>query len=213
MDWRAVRRSSAWTRPCERQKKRSRSWRIRTVSVQSVAAILVLLAFSGSYITALAAVAWQVHHAAMSWSLLVLLQLTVLICLLSICASETNSLRDSRCFLLFCQAPTSSRRCCCSIHAYIHTHIHTYIQTHTHIHTYIHTYIHTHRHTYIHDVYIYIYVCMYIHTRLPHSPVQSNSRVGPPRKWSWVQFPRVTRSRAPTLEAHFPWGRCPCSPA
>ena len=35
----------------------------------------------------------------------------------------------------------------------------------------------------------------------------------PPRKWSWVQFPRVTRSRAPTLEAHFPWGRCPCSPA
>ena len=35
----------------------------------------------------------------------------------------------------------------------------------------------------------------------------------PPRKWSWVQFPRVTRSRAPTLQAHFPWGRCPCSPA
>ena len=35
----------------------------------------------------------------------------------------------------------------------------------------------------------------------------------PPRKWSWVQFPRVTRSRAPTLEAHFPWGRCSCSPA
>ena len=125
MDRRAVRRSSAWTRPCERQKKRSRSWPIRTVSVQSVAAILVLLAFSGSYITALAAVAWQVHHAAMSWSLLVLLQLTVLICLLSICASETNSLRDSRCFLLFCQAPTSSRRCCCSIHAYIHTYTHT----------------------------------------------------------------------------------------
>ena len=31
-------------------------------------------------------------------------------------------------------------------------------------------------------------------------------RGGPPpsRKWSWVQFPRVTRSRAPTLEAHFP---------
>ena len=26
----------------------------------------------------------------------------------------------------------------------------------------------------------------------------------PPLKWSWVQFPRVTRSRAPTLEAHFP---------
>ena len=127
MDRRAVRRSSAWTRPCERQKKRSRSWPIRTVSVQSVTTILVLLAFSGSYITALAAVAWQVHHAAMSWSLLVLLQLTVLICLLSICASETNSLRDSRCFLLFCQAPTSSRRCCCSIHAYIHTYIHTYI--------------------------------------------------------------------------------------
>jgi hypothetical protein len=39
-------------------------------------------------------------------------------------------------------------------------------------------------------------------------------RVGsPPLKWSWVQFPRVKRSRAPTLEAHFPWGRCPCSPA
>ena len=113
MDWRAVRRSSAWTRPCDR-KKRSRSWQIRTVSVQSVAAILVLLAFSGSYITALAAVAWQVQHAAMSWSLLVLLQLTVLMCLLSICASETNSLHDSRCFLLFCQVPTSSRRCCCS---------------------------------------------------------------------------------------------------
>ena len=107
--------------------KRSRSWQIRTVSVQSVATILVLLAFSGSYITALAAVAWQVHHAAMSWSLLVLLQLTVLICLLSICASETNSLRDSRCFLLFCQAPTSSRRCCCSIHAYIHTCMHACI--------------------------------------------------------------------------------------
>ena len=32
-------------------------------------------------------------------------------------------------------------------------------------------------------------------------------------KWSWVQFPRVTRSQAPTLEAHFPRGRCPCSPA
>ena len=98
--------------------------------MQSVATILVLLAFSGSYITALAAVAWQVHHAAMSWSLLVLLQLTVLICLLSICASETNSLRDSRCFLLFCQAPTSSRSpCCCPIHAYIHTYIHAYIHT------------------------------------------------------------------------------------
>ena len=26
----------------------------------------------------------------------------------------------------------------------------------------------------------------------------------PPLKWSWVQFPRVTRSRAPTLEAHPP---------
>ena len=26
----------------------------------------------------------------------------------------------------------------------------------------------------------------------------------PPLKWSWVQFPRVTRSRAPTLEAHSP---------
>ena len=87
--------------------------------------------------TALATVAWQVHHAAMSWSLLVLLQLTVLTCLLSICASETNSLRDSRCFLLFCQAPTSSRRCCCSIHACIHTYIHT------HTHSYIHTYIPT----------------------------------------------------------------------
>ena len=109
------------------------------------ATILVLLAFSGSYITALAAVAWQVHHAAMSWSLLVLLQLTVLICLLSICASETNSLRDSRCFLLFCQAPASSRRCCCSIHAYIHTYMHTYI--HPFIHTYIHAYIHTCMHT------------------------------------------------------------------
>ena len=108
------------------------------------ATILVLLAFSGSYITALAAVAWQVHHAAMSWSLLVLLQLTVLICLLSICASESNSLRDSRCFLLFCQAPASSRRCCCSIHAYIHTCIHTSIH---YIHTYIHAYIHTCMHT------------------------------------------------------------------
>ena len=129
MDWRAVRRSSAWTRPRERQKKGSRSWQIRTVSVQSVATILLLLAFSGSSITALAAVAWQVHHAAMSWSLLVLLQLTVLICLLSICASETNSLRDSRCFLLFCQAPTSSRRGCCAIHAYIHTYIPTYLPT------------------------------------------------------------------------------------
>ena len=36
----------------------------RTVSVQSVAAVLVLPAFSGSYITALATVAWQVQHAA-----------------------------------------------------------------------------------------------------------------------------------------------------
>ena len=80
----------------------------------------------------------------MSWSLLVLLQLTVLICLLSMCASETNSLRDSRCFLLFCQAPTSSRRCCCSIHAYLHTHIHT------DIHTYIHWYIHACMHAYMH---------------------------------------------------------------
>ena len=70
----------------------------------------------------------------------------MLICLLSICASETNSLRDSRCFLLFCQAPTSSRRCCCSIHAYIHTYIHTFI--HSFIHSFIHTYIHTYMHTY-----------------------------------------------------------------
>ena len=110
----------------------------------------------------------------------------MLICLLSICASETNSLRDSRCFLLFCQAPTSSRRCCCSIHAYIHTHtLHTYIHyitlhyitctyityIHTYI-TYIHTYIAcialhalhyiTYIHTYIHMMCIYI--CMYIHT-------------------------------------------------
>ena len=108
--------------------------------MQSVAAVLVLPVFSGSYITALAAVAWQVQQAAMSSSLLVLLQLTVLICLLSTCASETNSLRDSRCFLLFCQAPTSSRRCCCSIHAYIHTHIHTDI--HSYIHAYIHTCMH-----------------------------------------------------------------------
>ena len=150
-----MRRSSAWTRPCERQKKRSRSWQIRPVSVQSVATILVLLAFSGSYITALAAVAWQVHHAAMSWSLLVLLQLTVLICLLSICASESNSLRDSRCFLLFCQAPTSSRRCCCSIHAYIHIHTHTDI--HTYIHSYIHTCIHTYMHACIHAYTTYSY--------------------------------------------------------
>ena len=109
------------------------------------------------YITALAAVAWQVHHAAMSWSLLVLLQLTVLICLLSFCASETNSLRDSRCFLLFCQAPTSSRRCCCSIHAYIHTHIHTDIHTyiHTYIHAYMHTCIHAYIHTYMYTTYSY----------------------------------------------------------
>ena len=138
-----------------RQKKRSRSWQIRTVSAQSVATILVLLAFSGSYITALAAVAWQVHHAAMSWSLLVLLQLTVLICLLSICASETNSFGDSRCFLLFCEAPTSSRRCCCSIHAYIHTYIQTYIQTY--IHTFIHTYIHSCMHACIHAYTTYSY--------------------------------------------------------
>ena len=136
-------------------KKRSRSWQIRTVSAQSVATILVLLAFSGSYIAALAAVAWQVHHAAMSWSLLVLLQLTVLICLLSICASETNSFGDSRCFLLFCEAPTSSRRCCCSIHAYIHTYIQTYIQTY--IHTFIHTYIHSCMHACIHAYTTYSY--------------------------------------------------------
>ena len=55
--------------------------------MQSVAAVLVLPAFSGSYITALAAVALQVQQAAMSSSLLVLLQLTVLMYLLSICAS------------------------------------------------------------------------------------------------------------------------------
>ena len=168
MDWRAVRRSSAWTRPCERQKKGSRSWQIRTVSVQSVATILVLLAFSGSYITALAAVAWQVHHAAMSWSFLVLLQLTVLICLLSFCASETNSLRDSRCFLLLCQAPTSSRRCCCSIHAYIHTHIHTDRHIHTYIQTYIHAYIHTYIHTYMHAC-MHAYIHTYMHTQLTHT--------------------------------------------
>ena len=46
--------------------------------MQSVAAVLVLPAFSGSYITTLATVAWQVQHAAMSSSLVVLLQLTVL---------------------------------------------------------------------------------------------------------------------------------------
>ena len=102
------------------------------------------------HFTALAAVAWQVHHAAMSWSLLVLLQLAVPICLLSICASETNSLRDSRCFLLFCQAPTSSRRCCCSIHAYIHTHIHTYI----------HACMHACMHTCIHNLLIPVYTWM-----------------------------------------------------
>ena len=51
---------------------------LREVSVQSVAAVLVLPAFSGSYITALAAVAWQVQHTAMSSSLLVLLQLVLL---------------------------------------------------------------------------------------------------------------------------------------
>ena len=51
------------------------------------------------------------------------------LCLHTNSASETNSLRDSRCFLLFCQAPTSSRRCCCSIHAYIHTYLPTYIHT------------------------------------------------------------------------------------
>ena len=185
--------------------KRSRSWPIRTVSVQSVAAILVLLAFSGSYITALAAVAWQVHHAAMLWSLLVLLQLTVLICLLSICASETNSLRDSRCFLLFCQAPTSSRRCCCSIHAYIHTH--------TYIHTYIH-YITVHYitlhymtlhyitlHTYMMCIYIYIYVCIYIHVCLivRYSPTLG----APPPKSPFMtlgsQFPGKEQPPPPVL--------------
>ena len=48
------------------------------IAVQSVAAVLVLPAFSRSYITTLAAVAWQVQHAAMSSSLVVLLQLTAL---------------------------------------------------------------------------------------------------------------------------------------
>ena len=38
-------------------------------------------------------------------------------------------------------------------------------------------------------------------------------RGGPPLKWSWVQFPRLTWSRASTVEAHSPWWRCPCSPA
>ena len=96
-------------------------------------------------------------------------QLTVLICLLSICASETNSLRDSRCFLLFCQAPTSSRRCCCSIHAYIHTlhyitlHYMTWHDMTWHDITYIHT-LHTCIHTYI--AYIHAYIHTYIHTSM-----------------------------------------------
>ena len=121
--------------------------------MQSVAAVLVLPAFSGSYITALAAVAWQVQHAAMSSSLLVLLQLTVLMYLLSIGASE-KSLHDSRSFLLFCQVPTSSpsssrpcrrsargknKRACGPIYIYIYM----YAAIHPSIHAYMHTYMHT----------------------------------------------------------------------
>ena len=107
------------------------------------------VACSGSYISALAAVAWQVQHAAMSSSLQVLLQLTVLMYLLSICASEKKTLHDSRSFLLFCQVPTSSQSSSCpcrrsargknkracgpTIHIYMHPYIHPSI--HTCIHT------------------------------------------------------------------------------
>ena len=79
--------------------------------MQSVAAVLVLPAFSGSYITALAAVAWQVQHAAMSSSLLVLLQLMVLTYLLSICASERNIFMTAEVF-------------CCSARYRLHLRLH-----------------------------------------------------------------------------------------
>ena len=147
----------------------------RTVSVQSVAAVLVLPAFSGSYITALATVAWQVQHAAMSSSLLVLLQLTVLMYLFSICASE-KYLQDSRSFLLFCQVPTSSpsssrpcrrsargknkRACGPTIQTYINTHI--YICIHKSIHPSIHTCMHTYMHAYMHSTQL-------VHTQLTHT--------------------------------------------
>ena len=111
MDWRAVRRSSAWTRPCDR-KKRQRSCQLRTGSVQSVSAILVSLAFSGSCIAALAALAWQVQHAATSWSLIVLLRLTLLMCLLSICDSETDSLHGD---LAFSSQEWQPVLLCCSL--------------------------------------------------------------------------------------------------
>ena len=175
LQWRA-----APTRPCDRQKKRSRSWQIRTVSVQSVAAVLVLPAFSGSYITALAAVAWQVQHAAMSSSLLVLLQLTVLMYLLSIGASEKKSLHDSRSFLLFCQVPTSSpsssrpcrrsargknKRACGPIYIYICMQPYIHPSIHTYMHTYIHAYIHAYNTTCPYTTYSYLL----FHTQLaPH---------------------------------------------
>ena len=158
LQWRA-----APTRPCDRQKKRSRSWQIRTVSVQSVAAVLVLPAFSGSYITALAAVAWQVQHAAMSSSLLVLLQLTVLMYLLS------------RCF--WKKVFMTAEVFCCSARYQLHLRLHhahaaaplvekisvpANLYTNIYIYIYIYVYIYICIYMYI---YIYIYICMqpYIH--------------------------------------------------
>ena len=42
---------------------------------------------------------------------------------------------------------------------------------------------------------------MYIHTRLPHSPVQSNSRVAPPLiidiQYITARIPRLTRAGPP----------------
>ena len=111
-------------------------------------------------------------------------------CLLSICASETNSLHDSRCFLLFCQVPTSSRRCCCSKascseavvasfcsqvpfrlhHAHATAPLVEKISVladlpyiHTYIRKYINTYIYTSIHPPIHTS-IHTYVRTYIHT-------------------------------------------------
>ena len=80
----------------------------------------------------------------------VLLQLTVLICLLSICASETNSLRDSRCFSVVLPGTDFVAQM-----LLFNTCIHTYIQTD--IHTFIHTYMHTYMHACIHACTTYSY--------------------------------------------------------
>ena len=100
-------------------------------------------------------------------------------------------LHDSRSFLLFCQAPTSSpsssrpcrrsargkneRACGPTIQTYINTYVHIYyiiyICIHTSIHTYIHTCIHTYIHTYMHTcIHAYMHTCIHAYnTTCPYA--------------------------------------------